>query len=303
MNQTIIRPGLLVSLKTSLTGGVSYEKTELEADHAVEDGGQRRRARWETTRHIADAAEHEAAVTTRSKARSLITRVCCPSSFGLLCPQGREAELREAVAAAQVLVTAHNAKATATRVEVFVITGRVADSDEEAARAIGAEVRDLIAAMERGIKAAKPEEIREAASKARALAGMLSEETQRKVNSAIVEARTIASEIVQRVGKAGESAASVVDGLKLAALTEARFAVLDIAEQDERQATLDLAPDAGRAVDLVPETAAAGEPAEAGSGEQVAADEQAGQARAFDLGDDAAPAPAPATPGAAAVEP
>lgn len=202
-------------------------------------------------------AEHKAAGEARGKARTAVTRICCPSSFGLLCPQANEEKLQAAIEEAQAIAAAHNSIAKSTRLDVFVITGRIADNDEQAARAIGAEVRDLIAAMEAGVRKADPAAIREAASKARALSGMLGNEAQRKLSAAIIEVRAIATEIVQRVGKSGETAASVVEGLKLSALEGARFAVLDMTEGADPTGDLFAAP--GRAVDLEP----AGEPAPA----------------------------------------
>lgn len=226
MKASLIRPGLLVSFKTTVRGGVTYDKREIEAEHSVDTGALV--ARWETTREIADPAEHEAAISTRSKIRVVLLRHCCVSSFGYLCPEPNEARLAEAIEEAQRLADEHNGKARSTRVEFGLIMGRIADSDEQAVRAIGGEVRDLIEAMERGVRAADPDAIREAANRARAVAGMLSPDAQRKVSDAIKEVRSIAREIVRRVEKAGETAAQVVDGVKLDALTAARFAVLDI---------------------------------------------------------------------------
>jgi hypothetical protein len=247
MNTTLIRPGLLVSLKTAVRGGVSYQQRTIEADHSE---GASRVARWETTRQIADAEEHDAAVIARGKARTAVSRVCCASTFGLLCPQSQEDQLLQGIEEAQQIAAAHNARALYTRLEVFVITGRIADSDEQAARAIGSEVRDLIAAMEAGVRAADPERIREAANKARALAGMLSSDAKTKVTAAIAEVRSIASDIVRRVEKAGEVAADVVRDVKLKALEGARFAVLDMDEMDDAGAA---SPVAGRSLDLDPD--------------------------------------------------
>jgi hypothetical protein len=230
MKSTLIRPGLLVSLKTNVRGGVTYQKHDLEPDATTEEGVAH--AKWETTRRIANVEEFKAAATVRNKCRSLIVTACCPSSFGLLCPIAKETQLREAIDAAQVIADEHNAKATHTRVEFYVITGRVADNDEQAARALGSEVRDLLGAMERGVRAADPKAIREAANKARLMAGVLSVEVQGKVAAAIAEVRAVARDIVQRVGVSGERAADVVDKLKLDALTNARFAVLDITGDD-----------------------------------------------------------------------
>ena len=250
MRPSLIRPGLIVALRTVLRGGVTYTKQTIEPEHLE---GAAAIASWQTRREITDAEEHAAAVLARTAARSAITRVCCASSFGLLCPQSREEELQAAIEEARAAVDRHNASARMTRVELFVLTGRVADNDQEAARAIGAEVRELLAAMDASIRAADPEAIREAANKARALAGMLTDDTQRKVTAAIAEVRAVAREIVKRTGEAGERAADVVRGLKLTALASARFAVLDL---DDQAGELEPIPLAGRAVDFEPEPAA-----------------------------------------------
>lgn len=249
MKATLIRPGLLVSLKTTVRGGVSYQKQTIEADHLQ---GAARVAKWETTRQIQDAVEYEAAIVARGKARTAVSRVCCPSTFGLLCPQANEDQLQDAMTEAQKIADAHNATARCTRLDVFVLTGRIADNDEQAARAIGSEVRDLIAAMESGVRAANPEAIRDAANKARALAGMLSADAKSKVTAAIAEVRSIARDIVSRVEKSGERAADVVTGLKLEALEGARFAVLDLTGEVDQVGQLQTET-AAPALDLEPE--------------------------------------------------
>lgn len=230
MKTSLIRPGMLIGLKTAIRGGVTYQKVDLDPAHTVDGGGQV--ARWETTREIADAAEYERAVQTRGRVRNLIVRECCNTSFGLLCPNAREPDLIEAINAASVIVDAFNKEALHTMIDFRLIVGRVANDDEQAARAIGSEVRDLIATMEASIKAADPSAIRAAANTARTLAGMLSQSAEVKVNEAIDEARAAAREIVKRVQKAGEVAATVVDELTMTKLQEARFAVLDLADDD-----------------------------------------------------------------------
>jgi len=247
MKASIIKPGLLVSLKTTVKGGADYMRTELERDHSTEEGA--RRARWETTRIIADPAEYEAAIKARGLARQAIMTVCCNSAFGLLCPSARETDLTTAIDVARGIADEFNAKSQRAIVEVYIITGRVAQDDVEAARAIGAEVRDLLDAMQQGINQADPEAIREAASKARQIGGMLTDETAVKVNDAISEARKAARDIVKRVSKAGEDAAKVVASLSIKSIDAARFAFLDL----DGPATVESeAPDAW-AVDFAPE--------------------------------------------------
>ncbi len=245
-----IRPGLLVSLKTATRGGITYNVVPLESATR----GAAKVARWETTRSIADAEEHARAVVARGRCRTVISRVCCPSSFGLLCPTESEEKLAEAIREAQAVAAAHNATARVTRVECLVITGRIADNDVMAARAIGAEVRDMLAAMEAGVRAADPEAIRKAANDARALSGMLSDDVRRSVSAAIAEVRGIARDIVKRAEKGAEQAAAVVEGVNLQALQAARFAVLDLSDDavpTDADAGPVAAPDAP-ALDLMP---------------------------------------------------
>ena len=96
MKTSTIKPGVLVSLKTTLSGGVNYKRVDLDPDHATDTGG--RFARWETVREIVDANEYEQATAARSLARGAVVKVCHASSFGLLCPSEREPQLIEAIA-------------------------------------------------------------------------------------------------------------------------------------------------------------------------------------------------------------
>ena len=244
MKTSTIKPGVIVSLKTALSGGASYQRVDLDPDHATASGG--RLARWETVREIADAQDYERAIEARSLARAAIIKVCCQSSFGLLCPTENEPALAAAITEANRIATEYNASSVNTRVHVYVLAGRVASDDVEAAKAISAEVRGLIETMQDGIKQADPETIREAANKARMIAGMLSDDVQTKVTEAVAEARKVAREIVKRVEKAGEAAAVVVASCNMEKLDAARFAVLDL---DAAQPVESMPVD-GRAVDL-----------------------------------------------------
>lgn len=246
MKTATLRPGLLVALGTRIKGAVNYERREIEPEHDDGEGG--REARWETYRHILDAQEFEDAVKVRSKARSLITGACVGSSFGLLCTTENEGALMAAIEEARALTDAFNARASSARVEVYALIGRIAADEVEAARAIGAEVRELLDAMQAGIRAADPEAIREAANKARELGQMLTADVAGKVSEAIQQARGAAREIVRRVEKSGETAAKVVADLSMRKIEEARFAFLDM---DEGKAE-PIAPGARGGLDLEP---------------------------------------------------
>lgn len=242
MQTSTIRPGLLVSLKTTLTGNVQYQRADIEPDHIIESG--ERRARWETERVIEDPAEHEAAVTMRGKCRNLIRSLCSVSSFGLLCPESRAEELGKAVEEAQRFAAEFNRAAKLTRISVYVIAGRIAPDDVEAVRAINSEIRDLMTDMETGLRNLDVKTVREAAAKARGIGQMLSSDARARVQTAIDAARSAARKIV----KAGEAAAAEIDHQAIRSLAEARTAFLDLDEADNI-----VAPTAtGRAIDLSP---------------------------------------------------
>ena len=215
-----LRPGLLVSLKTSIRGNVTYSKHDLEEERIAEA----ERKKWETERTIADAAEFDAAKKARNLASTAIRGVCTWSAFGLLCPEDRKDELDAALVEARRIVDTFNAGAGLTSVSVNVIAGRIAADDVEAVRAINSEVRDLLDEMKAGVEALDVQTIRDAANRARGLGAMLTPEAQVRIQFAIDAARGAAREIV----KAGETAAMEVDRRAVATITESRTAFLDL---------------------------------------------------------------------------
>lgn len=224
-NASVIRPGLLVSLKSTVKGGVSYQRTELEKDE-TKDG--QAVARWETKRVIEDKAEHEAATKCRSQALSLIRKVCSTTTFGLLCPNDQEGALDEAIKAARKLVDNHNEQSSYTQVAIFVLKGRVASDDAEAARAITSEIATLVQKMDAGITKFDPKAIREAADRARELSNMLDDSKKTKIDAAIAQARKAARDIVKRVEKNGEDTKVVMLDIQRGQIEQARIAFLDM---------------------------------------------------------------------------
>jgi hypothetical protein len=214
----------------------------------VGDSAKTEVTRWETTRILADAEAYELAKKVRGKARSLIAGTCAASDFGLMCPEAREGNLDAAYAEALARIEAHNARGGTTRVNLYMVKGRIAASDEMAAKAIGAEVRGLLDTMKSALVAADVGAIREAASRARAIGRVLDEETAGKLGKAIDEARSAAKAIVKRVEVGGEDAALVIQELSRKAIDEARFCFLDL---DPVVAVESSAPEA-RALDLEP---------------------------------------------------
>jgi len=239
-----LRPGLLVSLKTSLQGNVSYRKEDIEAPYTTNDGEQV--AKWETERTIADPEEFERAQQVRGKAGNCVRGVCAKSAFGLLCPETRVDDLDQAMKEARAMIQDFNTSASCTRLGFYAIVGKVARDDLEAVRAINSEVRDLLSDIESGMRGLDVKVIRDAANKARSLGAMLTPEAAEKIQIAIDTARQCARRIV----KAGEEGAVEIDRAAIRKVTEQRSAFLDMDEAREIVAPVAI----GRSIDLDPES-------------------------------------------------
>jgi len=230
---TLLKPGILVSLKTTLEGGVRYKVQDLDAPAETPDPNDKRAVtRWETTKVVDDPAEHERAVKVRANAGATIRAVCSATAFGLLCPEARQGDLDAAVTAARAMVADFNASAACTTIHVYVLTGRIAESDTEAMRAIASELTTLLAEIEQGIKGADPKAIREACKRAQSLGAILDEQQGQLVADAVQAGRDAARAIVRRVQKDGEDSLAVIAELTaeqaLTPIETARFAFLDL---------------------------------------------------------------------------
>lgn len=233
-----LKPGILVSLKTTLKGNVDYQRTDI----ADQQDGQTAISTWQTTRVITDIPEHERAVQVRGKASNLIRACCARTSFGLLCPEDRADALSEAISDAGRLVEEFNSRAVHSQIGIYVIRGRVARDDEEAVKAINAETRDLLDAMAQGIDKLDVKAIRDAADRAKQIGQMLDARAQEQVNAAVVAARAAARKIVSRIEKAGEDAAVVLAEINRQPIATARFSFLDVDSIEPEPAPGDAMP-------------------------------------------------------------
>jgi hypothetical protein len=234
-----------VSLKTTVKGGIRYYRTDLEDEEVAEEtegiaasiaGNLEEVTRWKTTRVIDDVAERERAMTARNEGARLVRGICSETGLGLLCPVSREDELNEAIKRARQIATEFNETAATNRLSIYALKGRIAETDEEATRALTAEVRGLLEQMDGGIRDLDVKKIRDAASKARAMGQMLDVSQQERVGDAITAARKAAREITKRVTKAGEDGGVVLRDLYVKPIDNARFAFID---SDEDETTVD----------------------------------------------------------------
>ncbi len=243
LKTSTLRPGILVSLKTSISGNISYESRVIEPEHLTDAGAEL--ARWETARTVADPAEMEAAKKARGDACTVIRKECVATAFGLLCPESRQDVLAAAIAEGRRLADEFNATSKLTNLGVYVLCGRVAQDDAEAVRSINSEVRDLLSAMESGVGNLDAGAVRAAASKAKSIGEMLSPGARQEVMDAVMIARAAA----RKITKAGEQAAQEIDREAIAKIASARTSFLDLepaaevaAPVVEEARELDLAP-------------------------------------------------------------
>lgn len=239
MTISTLRPGLLVSLKTSTRGNVSYDKQDLEHKRNAKTDF----TKWQTGRTIADVKEFERAKKTMSAATLPIRQICVWSAHGWLCPEADRDDLDAAVRECRRIISEFNETAKITRLDVYVMVGRVAADDVEAVRSINKEVRDLMESMESGLKNLDVKTVRDAANKAKQLGQMLSPDAQGRVATAIGLARTAARKIV----KAGDEAAMEIDRRAIRKITEQRTTFLDM---DDEPVTVEKTKARVRAVDL-----------------------------------------------------
>lgn len=223
MDTQIMVPGILVALKTSVSGGIEYQRNALEEDK------EGRVKRWETTRIMQDPVERRAAGEAASRAAGLVAKLCVRTSFGLLCRNDREGELDQAVIEMRRQVARWNFGARHSFVYVSAIKGRIADNDEEAMRAIIEEAKELLDRMEQGLTEVDVKLIRDAASRARRLTEMMTEETDAQVTAAITAARQAARAIVRRGDDLADKVAQGLIEAEREVFEKARFSFLETA--------------------------------------------------------------------------
>jgi hypothetical protein len=233
MQTSTLRPGLLVSLKTSVRGNVTYEKEIIASPSTTEDGTEV--SRWETTRVVIDPEELERAKKVRGRAQALVRGVCTKSAFGLLCPLDAADRLDSGMKEARELVAAFNADSKQTKVAVYVITGKISKDDKEAVRAINSELLEALDSMADAMQRMNVDDLREAATTAKDLSNMLSPEAQARAIVAVEAIRKAATAI-----KKGDQ--TEPDKWALNKVAEARLAFLDLEAPTEAPSAPPVAP-------------------------------------------------------------
>jgi hypothetical protein len=266
INVRTVRPGYIIGLKTEITGNVTYQRVDLSPNDDDDDAGddasestlemtsegdapEVKVTRWKTTKIVENPDELERATKVRGMARSLIERLCFKTTLGLMCKLEQKPALDAAEDKAQELVREFNRTATITRIWFGVVPSVIESDSERATANIMREAGRLIVEMDAGIKEFDPEKIKKAAAKARQLSGMLGDEQQSKLNSAVDQARKASRTIVKRIETEGEDRAIVMMDIQRGQIESARIAFLDMSGESNAVEALP-ATDAQRFADL-----------------------------------------------------
>jgi hypothetical protein len=224
-----MKPSYLVSVKTSLNGGIQYNRKDVRDEH-LEDGSEEQE--WNTTKVISDPEEYKVATLLRAKVAGMISNKCKLTPFGLICPEGEIETVQLTEQLAQLEVEEYNINAKYTTISLNVMMGYIASDDVQAAQRIAKQMRDLATEMKRCVRAGDIEGIREAAKTANQMRAILGEEEKARVSLAVKEARDAARTITKEVVKNGKKVDAVVPALKVGAISKMRLAFIDIDEGD-----------------------------------------------------------------------
>lgn len=240
---SILRPGYLVAFSVRVSDtGLSYKRDDLVSTVDAKDVGENAQVtKWETTKILADAAEHAKAVKVQGKISGLVRKSLAVTPFGYFCTEANFQDLVTAIDGAKKIAADHNASSVYTTARVFFRVGKVATTDEQAARDIAEELVSIVDRMNLAITRLDPEAIREAVKDALAFGAMLAPVESEKVGLAVEAARDAANKIAKAVRRVearqeeGEKnatldAASLLASLQRDALETARIAFLDFAE-------------------------------------------------------------------------
>lgn len=243
-----LKASYLISVTTSIKGGVEYHRVELE--HTSE--GSRQTERWETKKVIRDVEEHEAASEARKNIRNKLASCCATTPFGLICQEGDYPKMEEAIKEANRIRDEFNAGATSTRLRVSILPVRFTTDDAEAVRSIRRETERLLGDLERATRAGDPEEIRKVTADAVQMSRVIDEDSPvaPAVADAVKEARQVARQVRARVIKKGEELETVLSEQTFAAVTSARQVLDDMGDVETATAPVEV----GRAIlDLPPQ--------------------------------------------------
>lgn len=231
-----VRPGLLVSMRTSIKGGVSYRREDL----VDEIEGEGTRTEWKTEKKVENADEYTRARRLRARVVTLIGGACVKTAFTYICPLENEALLDERIAEAQAACDAFNEEAVHSQVTFDLMRGRYMEDTKETVQAVRREIHELLEELNSALKAGEVQSIRDVAARATQMGRLLEEGTEARsaLERAVKESRRVAGQLVKRIKEGADAVAEVLAGANVSLIATARHTF----DEDETGEIVDDAP-------------------------------------------------------------
>lgn len=222
-----LKSGWLLTLRTEVRGGVSYEKEIIEDREVLDNGAER--SIVENTRIVHDPEEQEAAEKLRDKCRAHILSPCARSESGYLCPEEKGKDLFARIDEAQQWVSEFNKEAKLNHIVVKAIPAHIMADDVYATRAVFDDIRGFLRDIDVALREKDATTVRAICDRATNVGRMLDGDAKIKNQLAITVARNAATKIV----KAGKNVAGEIDRNALRVIATARTSFLDISPEVE----------------------------------------------------------------------
>lgn len=194
----VVKPGLLVVIKSSVRGGAEYDRREMSTDDVDPAGAEQVRA-WATVQRVFDPDELAGAKAVRGRAVGWLWARVAQTPYGLVVTDDRVHAFDAALAKARAAVDAFNGGARHVRVTLRVLKTRLLL--EEAAAAFEEAAEEAVEELDaRDFKTAEDvEEIRKVADRAADFAAVLRGDLAERVLAKIREARAAATAAAKEV--------------------------------------------------------------------------------------------------------
>lgn len=155
----IITPGIVVALKTRVSGGITYQRfnkqVKQNADGLLVE-------EYDTVKTTIDPDLFAEATRLRSKCIGLVRAVSCETAFGMLCPASKEGDLDKSIEEAKRIAREFNDRSSTIKITVACLKGRVVDSDQEANDMVAEEMLNIIGELQAKLSAEHIDNLSEA---------------------------------------------------------------------------------------------------------------------------------------------
>jgi hypothetical protein len=223
-NRITLKPSLLIGASISRTGGLTNSRMLL--DESLD--GQHEVKKWEVTRDVPNLEELQKADAVASECRRMLSKVCYRTGFGTVCPKDREGELVTIFKEIRVTIDNANVTLVGCKLSASFVRGEITTDDQEAAKAIGADISGFLQTLADAIGKADVKAIKQTLLQMKGIEQLLPVGQSETLTKAINQARTVAKTIAAEVVKKGRQIEDVKTELQTADIDLARAAFLEV---------------------------------------------------------------------------